>query len=490
MTYSVFRYKNFSANSFSEIKKFLPLAILMFCILFNQNILRILKDSILISEVSAEVTSFVKVYCLTPAATFFVVIYAYMVNRLSFEQIFTYLTLFFVGFFAIFGFIIFPNIEYFHMSKELTERLMNEYPNFKWYIALLSYWSYVVFFVLSELWPNVFYILLFWQFANSITNKEEAKKYYIILALIGNSSLIIVGLVLIKLSSGGINFFGFNLSSESEDLLIKYSTYLIVFFGFLSIVAVKYICANVLPDPSLYKNAKTDKKPKEKLGLVDSFKYIIKSKYLWLMLICSASFGLTINLVEAVWKSKIKELYPSIQAHTEFASNYIIWTGIAIMLFTVIGQILMRKFSWYVSAVIAPIVMISTGVPFFAFVVFDEALASMLFGLSPLVLAVTVGTIQNVFSKGVKYSIWDTSREMLYIPLDEELKTKGKAAVDVTSSKLGKAFSGLVQSLLFTIFPNATYTSISPFLMIFFVIMSLVWIYAVKLIYEEYQKIA
>ena len=60
-------FKNKLRNIFwpvhnSELGKFIPMSALMFCILFNQNILRILKDSILISEVSAEITSFTKVY--------------------------------------------------------------------------------------------------------------------------------------------------------------------------------------------------------------------------------------------------------------------------------------------------------------------------------------------------------------------------------------------------------------------------------------------
>jgi AAA family ATP:ADP antiporter len=89
----------------------------------------------------------------------------------------------------------------------------------------------------------------------------------------------------------------------------------------------------------------------------------------------------------------------------------------------------------------------------------------------------------------MKYSIWDTSLAMLYIPLDNELRTKGKAAVDVVSSKVGKSFSGLIQSMLFMIFPMATYTSIAPLLMMIFVIVCFMWIYAVRKIYNEYQKI-
>ena len=81
-----------------ELGKFIPMSTLMFCILFNQNVLRILKDSILISEISAEIAGFAKVYCVTPAAALFVVIYAKMINYLTFEKIFYYLSAFFISF--------------------------------------------------------------------------------------------------------------------------------------------------------------------------------------------------------------------------------------------------------------------------------------------------------------------------------------------------------------------------------------------------------
>src|SRR5690606_32830066 len=150
------------------------------------------------------------------------------------------------------------------------------------------------------------------------------------------------------------------------------------------------------------------KASKEKMGLVQSFKYIVQSRYLWLMLICSAAFGLAMNLVEAVWKAKIKELYPTVNSYAEFNSLYILWTGVAIMAMTILGNHLMRKYSWFLSAVLTPMIILITGAAFFTLVVFDNQLLasydSIIF-FSPLALAVFIGAIQNVLAKGSKYSI-------------------------------------------------------------------------------------
>jgi AAA family ATP:ADP antiporter len=474
-----------------ELAKFIPMAALMFCVLFNQNILRILKDSILISEISAEITSFAKVYCVTPAATIFVIIYAKLINHLTFEKIFYHLVSFFTGFYVIFAFILYPNIDFFHMNGEKLDYLMSAYPHFKWYIAILGNWGYIIFYTLSELWPNVFYILLFWQLANEITSTKEAKRFYTLFSLFGNSSVIVVGLLMLNLSSEESITRKLFTISDSKILLTQVSTSFVALSAIFSCLLVRYITKRVMTNPNLYLRP-LEELSKNKMGLIESFKYIARSKYLWLMLICSASFGLSMNLVEAVWKAKIKELYPSVTEFAAFSSIYILWTGVVIMILTVVGTNIMRTRSWFTAAVITPIVILITGSMFFVLVVFDEVIFSFYEGAiitTPLALAVSVGAIQNILSKGSKYSIWDTSREMLYIPLDQELRTKGKAAVDVISPKIGKSASGLVQSVIFTILPTATYNSISSSLMVIFIVVCLLWIYSVRKIYFEYQKI-
>jgi AAA family ATP:ADP antiporter len=84
-----------------------------------------------------------------------------------------------------------------------------------------------------------------------------------------------------------------------------------------------------------------------------------------------------------------------------------------------------------------------TGGLFSTFVVFKDSLEGML-PFSVLWGAVILGATQNVLSKATKYALFDPTKEMSYIPLDQEAKIKGKAAIDVVGARLGKSGGGLM----------------------------------------------
>ena len=63
-----------------------------------------------------------------------------------------------------------------------------------------------------------------------------------------------------------------------------------------------------------------------------------------------------------------------------------------------------------------------------------------------LVTGMTRLTLQ-VFGKGAKFSLYKPAEEMVYISLDNESRTKGKAAIDVVGAQTGKSTGSILQQV-------------------------------------------
>ncbi|RYE06190.1 MAG: NTP/NDP exchange transporter [Rickettsiaceae bacterium] len=466
-----------------ENKKFLPMAAMMFCILLNYSTLRSIKDGFVVTAIGPEAISFLKTYIVLPVALISMILYIKLCDILSPKGVFYTVTTFFLVYFALFAFVFYPNPDLVHPHPDTIEQLSIQYPNFKWFIRIFGKWSFATFYAMSELWGSMMLSLLFWQFANQITKTDEAKRFYSMFGMLANLALPLAGLV-ISLSLSG------NISIISPELEFLPLFVVIIVSGVAVILLYKWINDNVLTDPTLYE-PKENKKKKAKLSLGESFKIILSSKYLGLIALLVLAYGVSTNLIEGVWKSKIQQLYPTAKAYTQFMGDFQSYQGVTAILFMIVGSNILRKVSWKTAAMLTPIMMLVTGGAFFSFIFFDNTIAMYLTGFltaTPLVMAVMLGTVQQVLAKSTKYSLFDATKNMAYIPLDSDLRTKGQAAVEVVGGRFGKSGGGIIQSTFFMLLPSYSFAQATPYFAGVFFMIALVWIFAVRSLSHEYEN--
>jgi ATP:ADP antiporter, AAA family len=476
----------------NEYRKFFSIAALMFCILFIQNVIRATKDSVVNTMIGPESVSFLKVWGVMPAAIFYAAIYVKLVNTFKPESLFYLVISTFMAFFAFFGFVIFPFSEYFHMSDEYSSHLILMFPNFKWFILLAAKWGFSLFYIIAEIWPNAAYAVLFWQFINGITNVDESKRFYPMFALFGQTGLFFSGTLLVEQSKIGAYLYNSGIGGSSTIASVGFVMSVVIMLGLIAMFIFKYININVLHvRANDLIEFRADKK--KKMSISESFRFAAKSRYIVLIAIMLTCYGLSINLVEGPWKKIVAKVYSSTEDNLAFVGGYLRMTGLLTLVFVLLGSNIVRFLGWYAAAIATPIIMFVTGLIFFLTLNYTALEFLGIFSwimYDPMLLAVSAGQIQNVVTKSTKYTIFDSTKEMAYVPLDEELKVRGKAAVDSIGIKLGKSASAFIQSLIFIIFPLATYESIAPFLMVVFTIVCILWFWSVSSLSKEYENLA
>jgi AAA family ATP:ADP antiporter len=475
-----------------ELKKFMPMVAIMFCTLFMYTIVRTIKDSMLVNAPGVDpkvVLSTAKLFFVTPASILFVIFYAKMSNRLSKNGLYYTTLVPFVLFFFLFAFVIYPNRFTLHAS---TETIMAWKKGVLGNISpIVGYWTYTLFYMMAELWGNVGTALLFWQLANRINPTSEAKRFYPIYGFWSNLALVSAGFLL-KYADPIMRKWTKILPDGKKDfsMEVKLLCSAAGIGGIIMGLSYWWLNKYVLSDPNYAGDIGTKKKKKKpKLSIGESLRFLMHSRYLGYITILVLSYGVTINLVEISWKASLKEYFGGDESlYNAFMSNLWIYTGLSTMFLIAFSQNIMRLFGWRIAASITPIVSLITGGLFFVFILFGNMTAGicqMLFASTPVTVAVWLGLIQNILAKGAKYSLFDPTKEMAYIPLDEESKVKGKAAIDVIGGRAGKSGGSVINIAASMVAHGHAFTATVG------VIMSgicIIWYTAVQKLSGEYQK--
>ena len=473
-----------------ELKRFIPMALMMLFILFNYTILRNVKDSLVINArgSDAEIVSFLKLWGTMPAAILFMVFYAKITEFLKKENIFYLCTTAFITFFGAFAFIIYPNIDLLHPDPTWVASLKNQYPNFKWFIVMWGNWSFALFYILSELWGSVMLSLFFWQHANETVDSHQTKRFYPLFGVVGNVGLIFSGSIVEYFSNLGATL---NTGQDPWQITLYYLMSAIVISG-VSILALFYMtCRNKedkenkdqknLKDSKSSITAKKPKVKKEKLSIVDSFRVLFSSKHLFYISFIVFSYGIAINYMDVLWKGQTKAFFAGdYNMFAAYMGSFSRTTGLIAIPVMLVGGNILRRLSWLKAASVTPLILFLTALPFFAVVILGTFYAEGAEVFTYLGLAVQIGFWQNSLTKATKYSLFDPTKEMAYKPLDDTLRTKGKAAVDVAGSRLGKSGGAFTFFILQTVLPSFTLVQFAPFLAVVTLIILVYWFYSIS----------
>ena len=198
--------------------------------------------------------------------------------------------------------------------------------------------------------------------------------------------------------------------------------------------------------PSKNNATTSHKSKKESSSLSESIEELSKSPQLKSMAFMVLGYNVCVELTEVLWKGILRKTHPTEAAYMTYMARFSQKVGCVALILQLSASFIIKKLGWTRASRLTPIAMLGLAIPFFASVVLSNS--KRYSDAIPLTLALTIGTYQNVINKVAKYSLFDPLKEMAYIPLPPDAKTKGKAAIDVLGARLGRSVAAGWQQVL------------------------------------------
>jgi AAA family ATP:ADP antiporter len=465
--------------------------LIFFLISFDYNVLRIMKDTLVVTAKSsgAEVIPFIKVWVMFPGAILMTYIFTRLSNHISRESVFYVMFSVFLLYFVLFAFILYPARDFLHphATADYLETILPF--GFRGMVAMYRNWTFTSFYVMSELWSNIILALLFWGFANQVTRLGEAKRFYGLFGIGANFSGVAAGGASAWLSGRALSQnlpFGQDPWEFSMTMLVG----LVLLAGVAALIIFRWLNKQVLTDPRFYEPGDVKKagEVKGKLSLRESFSCLVNSRYMLSIAFIVIAYNLVINLVEVVWKDQMRELYPTPSDYNLYMSHVTTIIGVVATLTALfVSGNSIRKCGWTFTALLTPVILLVTCIGFFGFFFAKGDLAGVVtqvFGTTPLAIVVFFGSAQNILSRAAKYTVFDATKEMAFVPLSPEEQLKGKPAIDGVCSRLGKSGGSLVHQTLLVVF--STITASAPYVAGFLMAVISMWIVATRILGKQF----
>ncbi len=469
-----------------EMKKLVPMLLIFFLICFNYNILKAAKDALVVTAKGsdAQVIPFIKTWATLPAAFLLTLLFTRLNNRFRREQTFYIMSAIFLGFFALFITVLHPFEQSLHPNA-FADKLTQVLPKgFSGMISMIRNWTLTAFYVASDLWSSIMLQLLFWGFANDVTSVKESKRFYGIFGIGANFSGVVAGEASVFISRLGTLKIFPGMEPLTISLTLLCGIVIVTGLGFMGLF--RRLNKRVIQPSSLSEDwsVSSAKKPKQKMSMRENFACLAKSKYLICIAVIVLAYNISINLVEVLWKDQVRLMLPNAVEFNAYMGRIVTITSLiaTITAIFVSGNVI-RRFGWRFSALIPPVILLVTALGFFGFMLGERTgvgiYVPMIGSVSALAVAVFFGSVQNCLSRAAKYTLFDPTKEMAFIPLSSADKLRGKAAIDGVGSRLGKSGGSLIYQVLF-LTVSSSMAALTPIIGVVVFTLVFGWIGAVR----------
>jgi AAA family ATP:ADP antiporter len=418
------------------------------------------------THLNTEAISAIKIWLVLPISLVFMFFYIKLSDRLTRSQLFHTMNWFFISFFVLFTLVIYPNYD--ALSINISEDLIIKLPVFKYLFAIIKNWHHSLFYVFSDCWVTIMLSISFWQIANHITSYEESKRFYSLFGFAAQIGLFLASLFAKLLTLRSSTIWQSTLNSMTVAMVIAGISLS------LCLIALKKVIGG-----HVFNLRASCFKTKNKISMKESLKYIASSKPILLITSLILCYNVSISLVEGVWKKSTEVFFnKDLNQIIHFMSNVNIYASVLSLICAAIGVYLLQVCKWGTLALITPITTLITGSLFFILMILGDTSYALVLQTSALSIAIYFGAINNMCARAAKHTIFDTTKEMVYIPLDDNLKTKGKAAAEAIGMGFGKGAGAFIEQVLLVCIPSLSLLNISPIYSVIFLIVLAWWLYS------------
>jgi AAA family ATP:ADP antiporter len=422
----------------------------------NFSILRSMRNALVVADTggSAAFIPYFELFGTFPASILLTWALSRFMRVFSFRFIFSMTMGFFLTFFLVFAYWIYPHREEIHLLLESKFGLLFGLTRFK---VVFTHWPDMVFYIMSELWKVALLSVIFWGFLNQKLSLEQAKRFYPPLLLGSSIGPILAGPITCLCTS----VYSWNLFPLSEQRW-QHSLYLLTLFmvlcgaltlGLFSLLHRQFQhCRSSLfiAGPSPLATPSDEPFSKRLLSLSSSLSYLLKSPYLRALFLIVIAEYICYALGELIFLEMLKKRYPSPSDYCQYMGSLSFWMGIVTAFSALIlTPWLLQTCRWSRTALITPVLMVAITFAFF-FVIYCSR-TGILPASTLLTIGILFGSIHFCIGRAAKYTLFDAIKELAFIPLNQEGQMKGKLIIDGIGSRMGRGTSSMLSIVLFLI---------------------------------------